>query len=187
MGLPEEAVIDEFAAPEPVYTSWTDYLSRTSYGQRMKRCNGASKRANRTHVCFWTKKFKPNDAHNAHLISLIQGPCVLCGALPHTQCLDTHRLTSKAVWGIVEEAKGRCMYCHSLAVENRPSKPHNGAATPWGHIGRRIGSLEHIEWFIDGRKNQLSNLRWACLWCNVHPDQRIPYSNGNGGFYPIGD
>lgn len=171
-------------APPPVYPSWAGYVARTTYSERMGRCNAASKRANRVHGCFWPKVFKAHDLASAWLTEKIQGPCACCGSLPQTQCLGTNKLTGRDVWAIQEKANGRCMYCGSLAVERRPSVSGLGYPLPWAIIGRRIGSLEHIYPFLDGRINHLSNLGWSCLWCNVHPDQRVPFAPDHGGFYP---
>ena len=70
------------------------------------------------------------------------------------------KLTAIDVWEVLESYKGHCRYCGSLALENRPSKP-NGAPFPWEHIGRRIGSLEHIESRFDGGENEKRNLAWS--------------------------
>ena len=92
-------------------------------------------------------------------------------------------LYGKDVWAICEAVRGRCAHCGSLAVERRPSKP-NGAPLPWAQIGRRIGSLEHHQWRIHGGDNDLSNLRWSCLWCNTWPSERRQGATDHGGFYP---
>lgn len=89
---------------------------------------------------------------------------------------DGTRLTGKDIWGVVEGAQGRCLYCRSLAVERCPTGG-------WGHVGRRIGSLEHKERLL-GRNNEITNLAWACMWCNTHPGERIAFSEDYGGHYP---
>lgn len=170
--------------PDPVYISWEDYLARTSRSERMKRCYAASKRANRVHRCQWQRKLNPTGQADRYLREAITGPCVCCGSLPEGVCLGTNTITSGNVWSVIEVAKGRCMYCKSLAVEGRPSHPISGGPLPWEHIGRRIGSLEHIHPFLDGRINHLSNLGWACLWCNVHPEARILGASDHGGHHP---
>ena len=83
------------------------------------------------------------------------------------------------VWSVLEAAQGRCMYCGSLAVEGRPSKP-NGAPSPWEQVGRRVGSLAHITARVYGGTNTPDNLGWACLWCNTWPSERIPGSTDRG-------
>jgi hypothetical protein len=171
--------------PAPKYSSWGDYVERTTSSERMARCNAASKRANRVHVCFWPRKIKGSDFATKWLKDRVQGPCACCGALPQTPCMGSVRLSGRDVWALFENAKGRCMYCHSLAVERRPSLAGYGHPLPWAHVGRRIGSLEHIDSFLDGRINHASNLGWSCLWCNVHPDQRVPFVSDHGGFYPL--
>lgn len=171
-------------APPPVYASWSDYINRTTYSERMGRCNAASKRANRVHRCFWPRNFDERDPASIWFKEKICGSCAHCGALPQTQCLGSNKLSGRDVWSLMEMAKGRCMYCSSLAVERRPSVAGHGYALPWANIGRRIGSLEHIDPFLDGRINHLANLGWSCLWCNVHRDQRVPFAPDHGGYYP---
>lgn len=95
----------------------------------------------------------------------------------------TVRLTAQDVWAVIQAAKGRCAHCGSLAVEGRPSSP-TGAPFPWAQVGRRIGSLEHARWRYGGGGNDLSNLAWACLWCNTWPSERRPKALDHGGHYP---
>lgn len=85
------------------------------------------------------------------------------------------RLKGSDVWKVIEAARGRCVYCGSLAIERCPS----GA---WGLVGRRIGSLEHLNG--DCGDNDPSNLAWACHWCNTKPDERCRNALDHGGFYP---
>jgi hypothetical protein len=92
-------------------------------------------------------------------------------------------VTERDVWNIMKDARGRCQYCGSLAVESRPSKP-NGAPAHWAHIGRRIGSINHRKPRIHGGDNNLANLDWACLWCNTWPEERVPRAPDHGGIYP---
>jgi hypothetical protein len=54
------------------------------------------------------------------------------------------------VWRVCKAARGQCVYCGSLAVERKPKGPCE-------HIGRRIGTLEHL----DG-----GGLAWSCYLCN---------------------
>src|SRR6266568_2918955 len=83
--------------------------------------------------------------------------------------LPTTRLVGQDVLSVLMAARGRCAYCGSLAVEGRPSNPHTGAPLPWAQVGRRVGSLSHLQWRVDGGDNDLSNLKWSCLWCNTWP------------------
>jgi hypothetical protein len=94
----------------------------------------------------------------------------------------TTRLTAQNVWAVIEAAHGRCAHCGSLAVERRPSSV-TGAPVPWAQVGRRIGSLEHVRWRYGGG-NDLSNLAWACLWCNTWQSERHPQAPDHGGYYP---
>jgi hypothetical protein len=40
---------------------------------------------------------------------------------------------------------------------------------------------------FDGGDNNLSNLSWACLWCNTWPSERKHRASDHGGFYPAED
>jgi|SRR5580704_31243 hypothetical protein len=93
------------------------------------------------------------------------------------------RVSGRDVWEIFAAARGRCIHCGSLAVEPRLSRA-DGAPLPWEHIGRRIGCLEHLTRRMDGGGNELSNLAWACLWCNTRPEERRRGATDHGGFYP---
>jgi hypothetical protein len=95
----------------------------------------------------------------------------------------TTRLSARDVWAVMQSARGRCAHCGSLAVENRPSSP-TGAPVPWAQVGRRIGSLEHVRWRFGGGGNDMSNLAWACLWCNTWQSERCPQALDHGGYYP---
>lgn len=90
-----------------------------------------------------------------------------------------HKITAPQVMDLLIAAKGRCCYCGSLCVEKAPTK--NGKLAPWGHIGRRIGSLEHKIRRIDNGDNTIDNFDWCCNWCNTWGDQRIPGATDHGG------
>lgn len=176
------------ACPAPIYTSWSDYVARTSYGERMKRCYAASKKANRRR-CWLRRKIKGRGVID-QMTKQIQkdaanNPCGCCGSFYGQECLGSPAvLTGAIIWSIIERAKGRCIYCGSLAVEGRPSHSTKGSPLPWADIGRRIGSLEHLNWYADYRVNEAANLAWACLWCNVHQEARIPLATDHGGYHP---
>jgi hypothetical protein len=141
------------ATPAPVYTAWTDYLARTSEGQRRAWCVRKAGRANR--------------------------PRLMSGT-------PTELLTGEDVWAVLESARGRCVHCSSLAVENRPSKP-NGAPAAWSQVGRRIGSLGHMISRFHGGPNTPSNLAWSCLWCNTWQIERRQGATDHGGLFPLTD
>jgi len=96
------------------------------------------------------------------------------------------KLCGADIWSLFETARGRCAYCGSLAVETRPSNSQ-GAPVPWAQVGRRVGSVEHRRMRVTGGGNQVSNLTWACLWCNDHPGERRPNAADHGGYYPVED
>lgn len=93
------------------------------------------------------------------------------------------RITGADVMAVLDLAKGRCGYCGSLAVENRPSTP-SGKPLPWGHVGRRVGSLSHRVARFNGGCNAPANLIWACLWCNTWPQERRLGASDHGGIQP---
>ncbi len=99
----------------------------------------------------------------------------------------TKRIVGQDVWEIIAASFGRCYHCGSLAVENRPSNPITGAPLPWAAVGRRIGSLEHLKSRFEGGDNDLTNLAWACLWCNTWPGERRPLAADHGGHFPEAD
>jgi len=120
------------ALPKPAYSSWADYLAKTSWATLKERCSRFANRANRKR--------------------LLSDPA-------------KHRVDSLQVWQVMRNARGRCHHCGSLAVEGRPSDA-NGSPIAWEHLGRRIGSLEHVMARSRGGDNEFSNLAWSCLLCN---------------------
>ena len=95
----------------------------------------------------------------------------------------TYNIKTWEVWHIIEDAKGRCAYCGSLAVEKRPSNV-KGHPIPWSNVGRRIGSLGHSVARFHGGGNDLDNLLWCCLWCNDWASERVMGATNHGGYYP---
>ena len=137
--------------PAPQYSSWDDYLSRTTERERRAWC--------------------ARKAHKANSARLMSGPPAL-------------RITAADVLGILMSARGRCRYCNSLAVERAPFA--NGRLQPWGHVGRRIGSLGHDVARFNGGDNALDNLSWACNWCNTWPEERIWGATDHGAIPAAG-
>ena len=76
------------------------------------------------------------------------------------------RVTADDIWTVVAAAMGRCAHCDSLCLERLPNDPATKKKRPWGHIGRRIGSLDHLVSRVSGGTNDPENLAWSCLWCN---------------------
>jgi len=91
-----------------------------------------------------------------------------------------HRLTAQQVYDVLFSSQGRCDYCGSLCVERRPSGL-NGRPAKWENVGRRIGSLGHKTALMNGGTNDISNLCWSCLWCNVWPSERVMGATDRGG------
>ena len=96
------------------------------------------------------------------------------------------RITSRDVWAVLADARGRCATCGSLAVEGRPSHP-NGAPAPWDPLGRRVGSLGHRLQRVRGGPNTPDNLIWQCLWCNTWEKDAKQGSTDHQAFRPIDD
>ncbi len=94
-------------------------------------------------------------------------------------------MTAAQVWEVLSKAEGRCSYCGSLALERRPSDPRTGAPRRWHHIGRRIGSLDHVSSRAIGGANTAGNLTWACLWCNTWPQDRRRGARDHGALHPV--
>ncbi len=89
------------------------------------------------------------------------------------------------IWAIVQAQRGLCVYCGSLAVEKAPvgmpkSGKQSGGIMGWAQVGRRIGTLEHIDPKLG---NLPTNLAWACMLCNTfYPNVRAALHEC-GGLY----
>lgn len=90
------------------------------------------------------------------------------------------KLKAVGVLAILVLAEGRCFHCNSLCVERMPVRD-DGRLAPWGHVGRRLGSLGHIVARIEGGDNDLANLQWECMWCNTWPTERRWNATDHGG------
>lgn len=95
------------------------------------------------------------------------------------------RITTDDVVSVLTAACGRCSYCGSLAVQMAPVHPETRKPMPWGHVGRRIGSLDHVVARVEGGSNSVSNLRWSCHWCNTWPGERIHGATDHGAIQPV--
>jgi hypothetical protein len=138
----------------PIFRSWDDFLQRTSASYRKQWLRAKVKFANTGAGFGRPQVWYPK-----------------------------YTLTVDDVWDILCEAKGRCAYCGSLALEKVPVKP-SGGLDSWEDIGRRIGSLDHIKPRSSGGDNNRENLCWCCMWCNTWPSERIPGATDHGGYYP---
>lgn len=94
------------------------------------------------------------------------------------------RITTNDVVSVMTDACGRCSHCGSLAVQGAPMHPETRKPMPWAHIGRRIGSLDHLLSRFDGGPNTVDNLRWSCHWCNTWPSERILGATDHGAIQP---
>lgn len=140
--------------PPPAYTSWQDFLAKTTAAERHRWCAQKAKKAN--------------------------GQRLMSGR-PQT------RITADDVLAVLTAARGRCTWCGSLAVENRPTRPGRGGPAPWAHVGRRIGSLGHRVPRFEGGDNTSGDLVWTCLWCNTWPSERFMGATDHGGLFPDAD
>jgi len=134
----------EDLVPLPAYSSWEDYLARTTPAERRRWCASKATKAN---------SFRLMSGYPEVKVSADDVVAVLLGA------------------------RGRCAYCGSLAVERCPQGP-------WGHIGRRIGSLGHRVARFNGGPNTPENLAWCCMWCNTWPEERVMGATDHGGYFP---
>lgn len=91
----------------------------------------------------------------------------------------TATIDADDVFATLLAAHGRCSYCGSLAVETIPSGP-DGKSLPCRNIGRRIGSLDHVEALYNRGANDRSNLAWACMLCNSGKPRRILGATDHG-------
>ena len=91
------------------------------------------------------------------------------------------KITAEDVWEVLNESKGKCCYCGSLALEKQPFI--EGKPIPWAYMGRRIGALHHVSKDRSKDYNDVGNLRWACLWCNTWPQERKSGALDYGGYY----
>lgn len=71
---------------------------------------------------------------------------------------------------LLEEARGRCAACGSLAVEPTPRDVAGKQILGSMALQRRIGTLDHWVPVLAGGSNHLDNLRWCCGRCqNLRP------------------
>src|SRR5262249_2181083 len=134
--------------------SWADFLARIPPSRLRQMCHARTKKAN-----------------NPRYLQSPTGESVPCG--------PALRLRAADVWEVMVATRGRCVYCGSLCVE---TAPYDGPKKlRWEHVGRRIGSLEHLQPRVFGGGNEKSNLAWACLWCNIHECERRRGATDHGG------
>jgi hypothetical protein len=69
------------AAGEPVYTSWEDYIERTTVSQRMLWCRKKAERANRKRLMSGEPQVKIHGADVWAVLETAQGRCEHCGSL----------------------------------------------------------------------------------------------------------
>jgi hypothetical protein len=67
--------------PPPVYASWGDYLGRTSVGERMGRCAGAARRANRKRLLSEMPEARLAGRDVWTVLEAARGRCAHCGSL----------------------------------------------------------------------------------------------------------
>lgn len=69
------------AAGKPTYTSWADYLERTTVSQRMLWCRKKAERANRKRLMSGEPEVKLSGADVWAVLEAAQGRCDHCGSL----------------------------------------------------------------------------------------------------------
>lgn len=90
------------------------------------------------------------------------------------------QVSPEQILDIMFAAKGRCIYCDSLCVEKAPVTKE-GKLARWSSVGRRIGTLEHLQERQYRGDNNLENLAWCCYFCNSYPPGRILGAKNHGG------
>ena len=85
---------------------------------------------------------------------------------------------------IVEAAKGMLLLLRIPLVEKLPYDPATKKKLPWGHIGRRVGSLNSHH-AAGVRRNHVPT--WPNrLWCNTWHCERVAGATDHGGLQLTG-
>jgi hypothetical protein len=95
--------------PKPVYRSWSDYLARTSPGDRMTKCGIIAKKANKKRLLSEAPEMRLTAQDVWTIIEAAKGRCAHCGSLavenrpssPTGAPYRGHRLVAvSAVWSM---------------------------------------------------------------------------------------
>ena len=137
----------------PIFSSWTEYLAGTTYGQRMKRCYAAAKKANRKRLLSPVPDVHLTAQDVWSVIETAQGRCIHCGSLAVENRPSNPATGAPLAWaqvgrriGSLEHVKSRfggggnglanlawaCLWCNTWETERRPNSPDHGGFYPLG-------------------------------------------------------
>jgi hypothetical protein len=135
----------------PVYTSWEDYLSRTTNAQRMKRYYAASKKANRKRLLSATPEHRLTGPLVWKVIETARGRCAHCNSLAVENRPSDTKTGQPLSWaqvgrriGSLEHVKWRmgggdndfdnlawaCLWCNTWPFERRWGATDHGGYFP---------------------------------------------------------
>lgn len=136
--------------PVPVFSSWDDYLQRTSYKERMARCHAAAMKANRKRLLSETPKVKLRREDVWAVIEAARGRCAHCGSLA-VESRPSSPNGAPIAWaqigrriGSLEHVSSRygggdndqsnlawaCLWCNTWPSERRPHAADHGGFYP---------------------------------------------------------
>ena len=140
-------------APPPVFTSWEDYLVRTSPSQRMGRCYAAAKKANRKRLLSTAPDVHLTRHDVWSVIEAARGRCFHCGSLAVEPRPSNPVTGAPVAWaqvgrriGSLEHVRWRfggggngvanlawaCLWCNTWEAERRPNATDHGGYHPIG-------------------------------------------------------
>lgn len=138
-------------APPPLFRSWSDYLAKTSYAERMGRCHAAAKKANRKRLLSPMPTERITGADVWAIIERAGGRCIHCGSLAVEKRPSDPRTGAPVAWaqvgrriGSLEHLTGRfkggdnhlwnlawaCLWCNTWPGERHPGATDHGGFHP---------------------------------------------------------
>ncbi len=145
--MPGDAVPEDAA---PIYISWEDYLSRTTRSDRMKRCNAASKKANRKRLLSHEPVERVTGQIVWGIIEAARGHCTYCGSLAvegrpsklngapvawaqigrRIGSLEHSKARSQGGDNLIENLAWSCLWCNTWPSERRLGALDHGGYHP---------------------------------------------------------
>lgn len=139
------------ALPDPVYTSWADYLAQTTWTSLRRRCCDTAKRANRKRLLSPVPQHRITPLLVWYVLSEARGRCAHCGSLAvERRPSDPHR-GNPVTWehigrriGSLEHKRTRfsggdndpanlawcCLWCNTWPQERLRSASDHGGYYP---------------------------------------------------------
>lgn len=139
---------------EPIYSSWGDFLDRTTERERLRWCSQKAATANRPKLVSGRppRQVRANDVWK--ILEAAKGRCHWCGSLA------------------VESRPSK---------PNGAPLPWEAVGRRIGSL-EHVTPLAGPRWSDHGT-NTADNLVWACLWCNTWEAERTWHAEDHGGFY----